>query len=434
MSNMVLPTMEQVRWADCELGVIIHLDLEVFTDDEYDAYWDGRTPLPPASVFAPDRLDVEQWVSSAAEMGAKYAVLVAKHGTGFCLWPTDQHGYSVKNTPYRDGKGDIVGEFFAACKKYDILPGLYYSVSSNCYMNVNNPGVVNSGDAQEQQAYNDMVLSQLTELWTRYGEVFEIWFDGGCLPVEEGGPDITSLLHRLQPNAVVFQGPKGTKSLIRWVGNERGVADEECSAIFDYEAQGFNGTTETMNKGNTLGDTWCPAESDLPNRDAQTSWLGGWMWRKGDEHAIKRGEFLFDTYLKSVGRGTNMLVGMVIDSHGCFPDADREQFRRFAQLRREAFGQAQAEGEKLDDTRYSACVPAGKPVKYAEIMEDIALGERITGYTLTGENEKGEVVFEKKGQLIGHKRILPLSGNIARVTFTVTSCKDTPAVRSFRIY
>ena len=108
-----------------------------------------------------------------------------------------------------------MGEFIASCAKFGIRPGIYCSVSFNQYFGVENPGKVIDGDSERQRVYNEMVLQQLTELWTNYGKLFEIWFDGGVLPVEEGGPDVVSLLHRLQPEAVVFQGPVGTKSLIR---------------------------------------------------------------------------------------------------------------------------------------------------------------------------------------------------------------------------
>lgn len=432
MTKLVLPTPEQVEWADCELGVIIHLDLPVFSGENYDFRKHFGDPLP-ASIFAPDALDTDQWVRAAADMGAKYAVLVAKHCTGFCLWPTDVHGYSVKNTPYKGGHGDIVGDFFASCQKYGLRPGLYYSASCNQFMNVDNPGRVRSGDPAEQKAYNDMVIAQLTELWTRYGQIFEIWFDGGCLPVEQGGPDIASLLHRLQPNAVVFQGPRGTRSLLRWTGNERGVADKNCSAIFNFSAQAFDGTKETGDLGNTMGDTWCPAESDLPNRDARSAWQGGWFWREGEEHTIKIGEMLFDTYLQSVGRGTNMLVGMVIDTHGRFPEADEKAFRRFAQLRRAAFDSPLAEG-RLEGACCRLTVPEGRVARWLDLGEDIAQGERVTGYRLTGRDADGRDVFHDGGRIISHRRIVPIASDVRVLDIEITECKAEPVLTHIALY
>lgn len=436
-TTITTPTPELVEWADCELGALIHFDLPVFTENP-DAF-DFRKEEPlPASIFNPARLDTDQWIAAAAAMGAKYAVLVAKHCTGFCLWPTEAHGYSVKSSPYKDGKGDIVGEFFASCRKYGLRPGLYYSASCNQYMNVlDSPGRVRGGDPEAQKAYNEMVIQQLTEIWTRYGELFEIWFDGGCLPVEEGGPDIAGLLHKLQPNAVVFQGPAGTRSLLRWVGNERGIADPECSACVDFMAQDCDGTVEMRSKGDTFGNTWCPAESDLPNRDARTSACGGWFWKKGEESSVKSAEHLFDTYLKSVGRGTNMLVGMVIDTDGRFPETDEAQFRRFAELRRKAFGECRADSGWMENAGSKEIRLKGKNIRYAVLSEKIAMGERVLGYEIKGLRENGSAASNHTGEIIGHKRILEVPeeamSEITEFILNVTAEK-APAVLRVQLY
>jgi len=178
-----LPTKAQQEWADMELGVLIHYDIPVFSPDfDFRKRWGD--PLD-VSIFNPTMLDTDQWLSTAAAAGAKYAVLVAKHCSGFSLWQTEAHDYSVKSSPWRDGKGDIVGDFIKSCKKFGIKPGLYYSVACNGYFCVDNPGTVLSGNEDEQKAYNEMVIKQVTELWTNYGELFEIWFDGGALPPEK---------------------------------------------------------------------------------------------------------------------------------------------------------------------------------------------------------------------------------------------------------
>ena len=140
---------------ECEIGVIIHLDLQVFEAGyEFRKQW-GYTP--DASVFNPRELDPDQWIATAKAAGATYAVLVAKHCSGFSLWPTEAHDYSVKSTPWRDGKGDIVGEFFKSCKKFGLRPGLYCSAATNAYLNVDNPGMVRSGNVAAQVHYNHVV-------------------------------------------------------------------------------------------------------------------------------------------------------------------------------------------------------------------------------------------------------------------------------------
>jgi alpha-L-fucosidase len=199
---IAVPTKEQIEWSSCELGAILHLDIEVF-EPEYH-FREQWGYVPDSGIFNPKSLNTDQWVKTASDAGIKYIVLVAKHCSGFCLWPTKEHAYSIKNTPYKNGKGDIVTEFVTSCKKYNVRPGLYYSTSTNAYLNVDNPGTVRSGNNEEQKRYNEIVEHQLRELWSAYGEFFEIWFDGGCLPVEKGGPDILPLLNRYQPNAVLF--------------------------------------------------------------------------------------------------------------------------------------------------------------------------------------------------------------------------------------
>jgi len=403
METLPLPTEEQRIWAGLEIGVIIHLDVVTFEPAyKFRRQW-GYTP--PAEVFAPMQLDTDQWMQSAVAAGAKYAVLVAKHCSGFCLWPTEAHGYSVKNSPWKNGGGDIVGDFIASCKKYGVKPGLYYSASCNAYCNVDNPGTVRAGGRAEQEKYNALVIRQLAELWTRYGPLFEIWFDGGCLPVEQGGPDIAALLHRLQPDAVVFQGPPGTKSLIRWVGNERGIAPKDC---FAAQADG----------------TWAPAESDLPNRYAHKSFQGGWFWRAGEERAVVPAEALFNVYLKSVGRNTNMLIGMGIDARGLFPAADAAAFARFGALVKQAFARPMASLEQQRGYRYRLQLPEGAAPKHLVMLEDISQGERVREFTVNGR---------VRGKCVGHKRILPIPRDTKEIVLEITRAKAEPMM-SIAVY
>ena len=431
MNRLVLPTPAQAEWAKREIGVIIHLDLPVFTGDRsYNFRRHYGDPLP-ASLFNPDGMDVDGWVRAARDMGAQYAVLVAKHCTGFCLWPTEAHGYSVKSSPWKNGQGDVAREFVNACRKYDVLPGFYYSVSCNQYMNVDNPGLVRDHDPEKQRAYNAMALRQLTELWTNYGELFEIWFDGGCLPPEQGGPDVAGLLKQLQPNAVVFQGPKGLPSRLRWVGNERGEADENCSAIMPDGAELHDGTREFLSRGDTMGDTWRPAESDLPGRDAHRAYAGGWFWAEGEDDTVKSGETLMETYIKSVGRGTNMLLGMAIDRHGRFPEADARAFQRFAELRTAAFGRKICTFEPAGAHRYTA---QANGARYIVLGEDIAQGERVLGWRATGYDAAGRAVMHKSGTVIGHKRIIPVSGSPVRFEIEITAFKAPPVLRELSLY
>jgi len=180
----VLPSKAQLNWADSEIGVLIHFDMPVF-EPEYDFRKDWNYH-PDLSIFNPKELDTDQWIKAAKSAGATYAVLVAKHCSGFSLWPTKAHPYSIKNTSWRNGQGDIVKDFIASCRKYGLKPGIYASTTANGYLKVDNPGKVVSGNPDEQRKYNEIVKMQLTELWSEYGPLSEVWFDGGVLPPEKG--------------------------------------------------------------------------------------------------------------------------------------------------------------------------------------------------------------------------------------------------------
>lgn len=433
MKNLVLPTPEQVEWSDCEIGVLIHLDMPTFRAP-YNFREHFGDPIP-ASEFTPMQLDTDQWVLAAKSLGAKYAVLVSKHCSGFCLWPTDVHPYSVKGSPYKDGKGDIVGEFIASCRKYGIRPGLYYSVACNQYMNVDDPGTVRDGSSESQKKYNEIVMAQLNEIWTRYGDLFEIWFDGGVLPIEKGGPDVVPLLHRLQPNAVVFQGPVGTRSTIRWSGNEKGYAAENCSSLVMPHVQLDNGVTERDDNGDSDGTLWCPAECDTPNRDSKRSYGAGWLWREGEEDAVFPAEYLLDVYTKSVGRNGNMLVGMVIDTDGSFPKRDTEEFARFGEMKRAIFDApiAVSNGETEVSLPVDA-VSQGVKVKYASVAEDIRFGERVTGFVFRTFDKDGNEIFKYEGTCIGHKRIFEVPEGTTRAEVEITASKAEPKIRYTALY
>jgi len=401
ISRQALPTARQLEWADCEIGVIIHLDVQTFEPGYgFRERW-GYTPSP--SVFDPKQLDTDQWILAAKSAGAKYAVLVAKHCSGFSLWPTKAHSYSVASSPWKGGRGDLVGDFFKSCECQGLKPGLYCSASCNAFMNVDNPGLVRSGDLVEQARYNRVVETQLEELWSNYGEVFEIWFDGGVLPPEKGGPSIIPIMKRLQPGAVVFQGPADWPSLLRWVGNERGEAPYPCWASTKVLSS-EDGTTERSGfEGSPDGSFWAPAESDMPNRDQRKAFQGGWFWRKGEDCHLYSLEHLVERYFLSVGRNTNLLLGMVVDDRGLVPDADVARFAEFGSEVAKLFGRRLAKASG-NGAVLELPLPPGSVASKSVIMEDIAKGERIREYSLDALVD-GSWTRLASGSSVGHKRI-----------------------------
>jgi len=425
--NRPLPTQAQLEWADAEFGVLIHYDIHVFKPG-FNFRKNRGKPLP-ASIFNPAALDTDQWLSAARSAGAKYAVLVAKHCSGFSLWPTETHDYSVKSSPWRGGKGDIVCDFVKSCEKFGIRPGLYYSVSCNGLLGVDDPGRVVGGNPAKQKEYNVIVERQLTELWTRYGKLFEIWFDGGALPPEQGGPAVLSLLLKYQPGAVCFQGPDRFPSDLRWVGNEDGIAPSDCwsTANAAYKSTGGDAFFPVNGKGDPVGKIWAPAETDMPNR-RHSAYEGGWFWKKGQDEFLFTKDELVERYYSSVGRNTNLLLGMVIDDRGLVPQADAARFAEFgAEIARRfaaPVAETAGEGEVL-------MLRFGEPARIntAVIMEDIAHGERIREFTLEALTDGGFVPL-CRGECVGHKRIERFDSTTASaLRLRCIKSTDMPVIR-----
>jgi len=428
-NSLVLPSKAQLKWADAEIGVLIHFDMPTF-EPEYDFRKDWNYH-PDLTIFNPKELDTDQWIKAAKSAGATYAVLVAKHCSGFSLWPTKAHPYSVKNTPWRNGKGDIVKDFIESCNKYGLKPGIYASTTANGYLRVDNPGKVVSGDPAEQQKYNDIVKMQLTELWSEYGKLAEVWFDGGVLPPEKGGFDVLSMLKKYQTEAIAFQGPYGYENNIRWVGNEEGVAPYPCWARADSTTSA-SGVIEIKGlNGNPNGLFWCPGESDFPLR-LNSSFQGGWFWHKNQDDQLRSLNELTDKYCKSVGRNTNMLLGIVVDTRGLVPEADVKRLEEFGNRIAKDYSRPIAsitgEGNILELRLKSA-----QPLSSVVIMEDIAQGERIGEYELYGK-QNGVWNLISKGTCVGHKRIERVKGSYDAIKLSVIKSVGSPIIRKMACY
>lgn len=426
----VLPSKSQLEWADAEIGAIYHLDMQVFEPDyEFRSNWDYQ---PDLKIFNPKELDTDQWIRSAKDAGATYAVLVAKHCSGFSLWPTKAHEYNIKNTPWKNGKGDIVKEFIASCKKYGIKPGLYASSSVNAYMKVDNPGKPVSRKAEDLEKYQKVVKTQLTELWTQYGKLFEIWFDGGVLPEKEGGINMLPLIQKYQPEAAAFQGPYGYRNNIRWVGNESGVAPYPCWSRADSTTSA-SGVVEIKGlNGDPNGGFWCPGEADFPLR--VYDYQGGWFWKKGEDPKLRSLADLRNRYNETVGRNTNILLGIVVDDRGLVPDVDVERLREFGDDLKKRFskplGATSGQSKEL-------IIKLNAPQKIHDIViqEDLAKGERIREYKIYGKKGAAWQLLAE-GTSVGHKRIETVSSptTFSELKLEIVKSAGDPAIRRFACY
>lgn len=209
--SLVKPTPQQVLWAEQELGMFFHMDLPIFQPRGKGVNTEHCQKILDPRIYNPAKLDTDQWMEAAKAMGAKYVVFVAYHGSGFMQWQSDLFQYGLKQSPWRGGKGDVVRDFMDSARKYGMKPGLYAYARGGRYLSEKFPVKRADGsvDKAAQKAKSKMIEGYLEELWRDYGEFFELWYDGGVLPVSQGGPDVERLVSKYQPNAILFQG-RGT--------------------------------------------------------------------------------------------------------------------------------------------------------------------------------------------------------------------------------
>jgi len=421
----VLPTNEQVAWADAEIGVIIHLDINIYAPESFD-YKDNRT-LPDVNLFNPSKLNTDQWIRTAKAAGATYAILTVKHGTGFCLWPSKVNKYNVGHTKWRNGTADILKAFIASCKKYSLKPSLYYNTNSNTYYNAGyQPFVSDSAHI----AYNKAVLAQLTELWSNYGKMFEIWFDGGVNGIE---PEVLKLIHTLQPQAILFQGPASFKNIIRWIGNEDGIAayPQWSRANVSTASNGLVRIDELH--GEPDGKIWCPAESDFPIRK-NNAWNGGWLWKANQENYLFTIKELTDKYYKSVGRNTNMLVGMVVDTSGLIPRQDSLVFDSLGKNIKKLFSKPVISAKQSRKRIITLQLSTPKQISQVIIKEDIRGGENVRRYLIQAM-VGNKWINIAAGQSIGHKRIQKFTPVITnKIRFSIKEAAENVDVKEISFF
>ncbi len=407
------PTPRQLAWQQWETTAFLHFTVNTYTDKE----WGDGTESP--SIFNPTEFDAKKIVATLKEAGFKLAILTAKHHDGFCLWPSQQTEHSVKNSPYKGGKGDIVGEMAAACKAAGLKFGVYLSPWDRHEPSYGTP------------QYNDFYKKQLRELLTNYGDIYEVWFDGAkgdnAKNMEYDFKGYWDMVRDLQPEAVMFSdaGPD-----VRWVGNESGNAGETCWSTLNTEglAPG-KADSKYLNTGDPKGSQWLPAETDVSIRP-------GWFYHEKENNKVKSSKELVNLYYKSVGRNSLLLLNIPPNKKGLIEDKDAENIIEFRSILDETFEKNFAKGnvdKALTDKKLATTLLVFKPliidfkkenlIDRALIQENIAEGQRI-------EKAKIEYWDGKKWLLlqefttVGYKRLLRFDAiKTSKVRFTVISTK-----------
>jgi len=450
-----LPEPRQLKWHELEFYAFVHFNMNTFTDMEWGT--GGESP----KLFNPTELDCRQWAQVCSDAGMKGIILTAKHHDGFCLWPSVYTEHSVKNSPWKDGKGDVVRELADACEEFGLKLGIYLS-----------PWDRNHAE-YGTEAYITYFRNQLTELMSNYGEVFEVWFDGanGGTGYYGGAneerrvdrrtyydwPNTRQIVRDLQPGAVMFSdaGPG-----VRWVGNEAGWAGETnwCLLRRDEFYPGSPNYRE-LPTGQEDGTHWVPAEVDVSIRP-------GWYYHASEDHKVKSVKQLVDIYYHSIGRNASFLLNFPVDQRGLIHEKDVEQLMKMVEVIRKDLetdlardasveaSQVRGDSRKFDGSKAidgdpetywstddgvlsaSLVIDFGEETTFNRFLaqEYIPLGQRVREFSLEAWVNGGWEQIDAQ-TTIGYKRILRFDDVSSRkLRFTILDARGCPAISNLEVY
>jgi alpha-L-fucosidase len=451
-----LPAARQMRWHEMEFYGFVHFTINTFTDKE----WGYGDESP--SLFNPTDFSAQQIVRTARDAGMKGLILTAKHHDGFCLWPSKYTEHSVKNSPWKRGRGDIVKEVSDACRKYGLKFGIYLSPWDRNHKDYGRP------------EYLTYFRNQLRELLTGYGPIFEIFFDGA-----NGGDgyyggarsprsidretyydwaNTFQIVRELQPDACIFSdaGPD-----VRWVGNERGIAGLTCWATLNREDFVPGRADQArLNRGDRQGSHWVPAECDVSIRP-------GWFYHEREDSRVRTAQNLVDLYYSSVGRGASMLLNLAPDRRGRIPEPDLNSLRQFRRILDATFTRDFARGAKVSatnargngdaqflprrvlDGRRETYWATDDQIKTPELVLDLGreitfnvvrmrehlpLGQRVEAFALDAWQDGGWKEFAE-GTSIGNCRLVrggPMA--TSKVRLRITQASVCPAIAELALF
>lgn len=433
----VKPSPRQLEWYRNPFYAFCHFGMNTATGRE----WGEGTEDP--QWFNPRHLDCDQWVRAVKSAGMTGMVLTAKHHDGFCLWPSKYTEHSVKNSPYKNGKGDIVAEAAEACRRGGIRFGFYLS-----------PWDRNSA-LYGTEEYNDYYKAQLTELLTGYGEIFHVWFDGACGEGKSGRKQeydfqgYIELVRKYQPKATIFHdcGPD-----VRWIGNESGTCRHAEWAVVPCELAKFARvqTGSGYAEGDISGayNTWqnlggeeviryskgmcfCPAEVDMSIRP-------GWFYHENEEpHSVQR---LLNTYMTSVGGNAGFNLNVPPMADGRLDERDVKRLKELGAAIENAFSQpVPFKAERIDmsptQLKYRVNLEEPADISYITLGEDIEKGQLVEAFRIEKEGEFGNTDVIYEGTVIGNKRICRVNcKNTSELEITVQAARGYVSGLKIEIY
>jgi alpha-L-fucosidase len=441
-----VPSPRQLKWQEMEHYMFIHFNMNTFTGKE----WGDGKESP--KLFNPTKLDCRQWARVCKEAGLKGIIITAKHHDGFCLWPSKYTDHSVKYSPFRKGKGDVLKELSAACKEYGLKFGVYLS-----------PWDRHDPTYGDSPAYNEKFKNELREVLTSYGDVFEVWFDGANGEGPNGKkqiydwPGFIGVVRECQPDAVIFSdgGPD-----IRWVGDEDGYAGESNWSLLrrDEVYPGYPKYQELVN-GHANGTHWVPAECDVSIRP-------GWYYHPEQDTALKSVKNLIDIYFNSVGHNGSMLLNVPVNKHGLISEDDAKRLAEFKQTREEIFIDNHFKGAAVtasqvrgNDPRFNASnvidssgdtfwstddtVKTGtlefsmdslRAINCLMIQEYIPLGQRVEKFSVDAWGRKAWVTV-CNATTIGYKRIVKFNTIVVqRLRVTISQSRACPVISNVEAF
>lgn len=461
----IKPSDRQIAWQEMEFYSFIHFGVNTFTDKE----WGTGSEDP--SIFNPTELNADQWVEVCKSAGMKGLILTCKHHDGFCLWPSKYTEHSVKNSPWKNGKGDVVKEVSEACRRGGIKFGVYLS-----------PWDRHEKTYGDSEAYNEYFKNQLKELLANYGDIFCVWFDGACGEGANGKRQVYDwdayykIIRELQPDAVInVCGPD-----VRWCGNEAGYCRKSEWSVVPYQLQDVEKTQEKSQKidDGEFSRSINNMEEDLGSREViknvkrliwypsevNTSIRPGWFYHSSEDDKVKSLDELLNIYYGSVGGNSCFLLNLPPDKRGLIHENDALRLKDFGHALRKMFSTNLAEGAKAvaseamdekhgasnifnKDTDSFWCPNKGteraiidvdlnedKSFNKVVLMEHIKSGQRIENFVLQYKSGDKWIKFYD-GTTIGYKRICCFSKINARfVRLTIEKSRWQPTISCISFY